>query len=230
MENIVEKIKKLLALSANNNSPEEAALAASRAQELMVKYAIEQDALQPSERVVEPIETETITTDYNRLPTWHAILAYVLAPSFFCRSFYHRGSQYMKARIYFVGRKSDRAACISTYNYLMAEIVRLAEIEWAKQPAEYHVHGKRWKTSFFDGVCATIRLRLGQNMKRLSDDNAGTAIVLVNKQKEVDDFMAENHKLRSSNAQRTVNGDGYKAGLAAGEKLNLGARNKQLTA
>jgi hypothetical protein len=227
MENIVEKIKKLLALSENNNSPEEAALAASRAQELMVKYAIEQDALQPAQRVVEIIKSYILQTDYNRLPTWHALLAYVLAPSFFCRSFFTRGGKYSKAIIYFVGRESDYTSLVLTYSYLKADIERLCDAAWAKLPAEYSVHGKHWKASFYDGVCNTIRMRLDVNIKRLAADNAGTAIVLANKQKEVDDFVEANHKLRQSGSSRNISQDGYTAGVAAGHALNLGARSSK---
>jgi hypothetical protein len=119
---------------------------------------------------------------------------------------------------------------MATYDYLKTEIARLCELEWAKQPADFHVHGKRWKTSFYDGCCRTISERLSENLQRLSDDNAGTAIVLVNKQKEVDDFVKQNHSLRESNASRSVDGSGFAAGREAGKTLNLGPRNKQLAA
>ena len=228
--NIVEKIKKLLALSQSSNA-NEAALAASRAQELMVKYAIDEAALQPSERTNEPIESETVVSEYNRLPTWHALLAYILAPSFFCRSFYGRGSKYSKACIYYVGRKSDRESLIATYNFLKAEIEKMAEIGWAKQPEEIRVHGKRWKTSFYEGVCVTVKARLQTTMAQLVADNSNTAIVLADKQKAVDDFVSANHKLAKSSRSNTVDTSGYTAGVVAGHSLNLGARaSKQLTA
>jgi len=228
--NIVEKIKKLLALAESSNA-NEAALAASRAQELMVKYAIEEAALAPEQRTIEPIGTEVITTDYKLMPIWHALLAYVLAPSFFCRSFYHKGGKYAKASIYIVGTPTDRAACIATYNVLKHDIEKMAAIEWAKVPAEFAVHGRRWKTAFYDGVCTTIRIRLGDSIKALAADNAGTAIVLANKQKAVDDYTNENHNLTSGGAARKIDASGYVAGVKAGHALNLSNRNtKQLAA
>jgi Protein of unknown function (DUF2786) len=228
--NIVEKIKKLLALAESSNA-NEAALAASRAQELMVKYAIEEAALAPEQRTVEVIGTEIITTDYKLMPIWHALLAYVLAPSFFCRSFYHKGGKWSKAAIYMVGTPTDRAACIATYNVLKHDIEKMAAIEWAKQPEEFAVHGRRWKTSFYDGVCATIRVRLTDDLKALAADNTGTAIVLADKQKAVNDYTNEHHNLKSGGSARNVDASGFAAGVKAGNALNLSKRNtKQLVA
>jgi hypothetical protein len=229
--NIVEKIKKLLALSESSNA-NEAALAAQRAQELMVKYAIDEAALAPAERVVEAIESERIQTDYNRIPSWRPLLAYVLAPSFFCRSFFTRGSKWSKAALYFVGRTSDRASLILTYNILATQIEKMADAGWAQVNKEFtEIHGKRWKAAFYEGVCRTVESRLTMNRRQLAIDNANTAIVLSNKDKEIEEYLKANHSLKSSGRSRNVDSDGFKAGVQAGHTLNLGARNtKQLSA
>jgi hypothetical protein len=212
----VEKIRKLLALAQSGN-PNEAALAASRARELMVIYAVEESQLTPSER--EPIETEGLNLGKKRIPHWEALLSYVLAPSFFCRSFYTKGSD-----IFVVGRKSDREALIATFWYLKNEIMKMSERAWANQPSYTAVHGKTWKTGFNEGCVRTIKERLGQDQAALVADNTGTALVLVQRQKETDTWVEENLKLRTSMARRTVNPSGYSEGRVAGNALNLSKR------
>jgi hypothetical protein len=212
---IVARIKKLLALAQSDNA-NEAALAASRARELMVQHAISEAQLTPSER--EPIETEGLNLGKKRIPHWEALLSYVLAPSFFCRSFYTKGSD-----IYVVGRKSDREALIATFWYLRNEIKKMSDAAWARQDGQY-VHGKTWKTGFNEGCVRTIKERLGQDQAALVADNTGTALVLVQRQKETDTWVEENLKLRTSMARRTVNPSGYNEGRVAGNALNLSKR------
>ena len=218
----VQKIRKLLALAQSGN-PHEAALAASRARELMVTYAIEEAQLLPQDR--EPIATEGLNVDSKRIPHWEALLCYILAPSFFCRSFYTRGSD-----IHVVGRKSDREALIATFWYLRNEIKRMSANAWAQQPSYTTVHGKTWKTGFNEGCVRTIKERLGQDQLALVADNTHTALVLVKRQQETDEWVEENMKLRTSMARRTVNPSGYGAGRQAGHALDLSKRAGASTA
>jgi hypothetical protein len=221
---IVEKIKKLLALSESPDA-NEAALAAQRAQELMIKYAIEESQIKPEERKVEAIQTFTCDMGTFKLANWKALLAYILAPNFFCRSFFQRGGKNGHAIIYFVGTKSDFEVAWATYVALSAEVERMAQVAFDKLPGNFGIHGKTWKTAFYDGVCYTINERLSKNLAQLSADNAGTAIVVANKGKAVDDFVNENHNIKKNNSSRKVVASGYVAGQQAGHALDLGARS-----
>jgi hypothetical protein len=212
----VEKIRKLLALAQSGN-PNEAALAAARARELMVQYAIDEAQLLPQDR--EPISTESLNVGSKKIPHWEALLSYILAPHFFCRSFYTRGSD-----IHVVGRKSDREACIATFWYLRNEIKRMSALAWGREPAENTVHGKTWKTGFNEGCVRTIKERLEGEKNLLASDNTGTALVLAQRQQETDDYVAENMKLRTSLAKRRVSPSGFHAGRQAGHALNLEKR------
>jgi hypothetical protein len=222
---IVAKIKKLLALAQSDNA-NEAALAASRARELMVQHAISEAQLTPSER--EPIETEGLNLGKKRIPHWEALLSYVLAPSFFCRSFYTKGSD-----IYVVGRKSDREALIATFWYLRNEIKKMSDKAWAGKPTDFYAHGKTWKVGFNEGCVRTIKERLGQDQAALMADNTGTALVLSQRQQETDAWVEQNLKLRTSMARRNINHSGYSEGRQAGHALDLSKRagaSKALTA
>lgn len=216
---IVEKIQKLLRLAQSSN-PNEAALAAAKAQELMVKYAVEEaDLAQRQGNKAEPIEVERFNLGYKRIPLWLPILAQAISKSFFCRMFYYKYC----GDIAIVGRKTDREIMRATFDYLRYELERMCEKDFAAYSGG--AHGKTWKASFYRGACDTISTRLSENMKKLSDDNAGTAIVLVNRAKDVDEYVEENIQTRKSQSvRRKVSAEGYYSGVAAGNKVGLEAR------
>lgn len=212
---ILEKIKKLLALATSSN-PNEAALAAQRAQELMVKYAVEESQLAGSEHVKEEIGRAILGTPYKNVSKWKALLARALSPAFFCRAFF-----IAKVGIVIIGRPTDREALKATFNCLEHDIEKMAAAAWAKASAEYPGHGKSWKNAFYYGVCQTIKDRISVNTKALS--TGSTAIVLANRQKEVDEYVDQHHKLTKA-APISISSHGYTAGQVAGHALNLGAR------
>lgn len=223
MDKILEKIRKLLNITtANGATPEEAANAAARAQEIMVKYAIEESELIKSgQKADEKVETKPIGLKGQRINRWKALLAYVFAPSFFCRSFFTPGGD-----IWVVGRATDREILIATWECLVYEIQKMAAAEWEKQKRFTEVHGKRWKDSFYQGVCAVINQRLTKNTCDIvnKDDTGSTAIILANRQDAVVKYMEEKHDNLKKSAKKTADVTGYVAGVAAGSKLDLSGR------
>lgn len=184
-ERIVDKIRKLLSLAQSDN-PHEAALAAQRAQELMIEHAVSEDRVRGAdgkEANAEPIAAETLWdysgrktwnagTSYektyavsSKIPEWHVSLAGAMARSFLCRIYYTPGRS-----ITMVGRTSAREAFAATWAFVRGEVQRLCDQEWetGKAPGE---HGRRWKTAFCAGAVSTISERLRENMRRLE---AGT--------------------------------------------------------
>lgn len=227
MSAIESKIKKLLELSRSDN-PHEAAAAAARAQELMLKYAVDEEALRAAGQgeAAEPVVTIPLRRGTTKIPSWEPTLCAHLARSMTCRVFYTKGVD-----IYVVGRKSMAEAVIATFYHLRGEIVRMAEKGWdAAKGTIPGLHGRTWKRSFYNGANSTIHLRLDDAKRKLVADTSGMAIVLFNREKEVDDFMKSNFKLRSSHDNRwATNAHGYQSGQKAGWGLNLNAQTtKQL--
>jgi hypothetical protein len=220
MDKIVEKIKKLLALSRSDNE-HEAATALAMAQELMVQYAVEESQLEEKTGVHEKIGTTRVGLDTKRVGHWEAGLAQVLAPAFFCRSFYMRGTD-----IFVVGRKSDCDVCIATFFFIRGEAVRLADRAWNNFDSHQRmlVNGKRWKNGYYEGLIRTIHERLTANLKRLSEDNKGTALMVVNRQLAVQNYMDNVVKPTSSRQTRAVETSGYQQGRRDGHAISLEGR------
>ena len=108
-EDIVEKIKKLLALAddSKNNSDEEAKAAMLKAQALMAKYDISVEEVEEQEEPEYAHEMCEHKWDYAyRIP-----LAHVLSENFRCKT-YCRGK-----RIVFMGHPSDAKICKATFEF-----------------------------------------------------------------------------------------------------------------
>jgi hypothetical protein len=224
--NIADKIRKLLALAQSSN-PHEAALAAARAQELMIRYAIEESEIagQPG-AVVEEVGVEAMGASSKGSAHWSAILAEAMSRSFFCRTYRSPGVD-----IFVVGRKMDREAFRATWSYLTAEIDRMAASAYRKDLAPSFMRGAKlaayctkWKRGFSVGAAVTVQERLASALKLLVADNSGTAIVLANRQKDVDGYCSTKLSIRTSRPGRPVNASGFEQGKRAGWALNLDKR------
>ena len=109
-EKIIEKIKKVLELSRNNPSEEEAKAAALKAQELMAQYHIsmqEVDDVQDIENIVEEI------VNVGTGSKWKFKLANVVSRNFRCKHFF-----YGRSMIVFYGYETDAKIAAETFKYL----------------------------------------------------------------------------------------------------------------
>jgi hypothetical protein len=162
---VIDRVRKLLTLAERSGSPAEAALAATRAQELIAEHRLAEADLSiaggedvPDERVIE----EQIEGEYARrkAQAWRVTLAGVLARSFGCKIYYWQKS----SRIQAIGRESDVQTLRYVQGYLSLEIQRLTEIEWAKMKARCDggelPQPTRWRNSFRLGAVDAVRQKL----------------------------------------------------------------------
>lgn len=115
-ENIIEKIKGLLALAdeSRNNSEEEAKAAMLKAQQLMAKYDVSAEEVEGQEEEQYAHEMCEHKWDYAfRVP-----LASILAKNFRCMMYCHG------KRIVFMGHPSDAKICRATFEFAYQFIMR----------------------------------------------------------------------------------------------------------
>lgn len=110
-ENIIAKIKKLLALAANNPSEEEAKSAALKAQELLAQYHIDMKQVEN----LDLDRVEEIEESFVEVPSkkWKYRLAIIVAKNFRC-AVHILGVNL----IVFFGHKTDVAVAAETFKYL----------------------------------------------------------------------------------------------------------------
>lgn len=149
---IVEKIKKLLAM-AKNGTEHEAALAATRAAELMSKYQIEEATIRlDTGREAEPITEESLDKSTKKKVAWKGTIASGLCSAFGTKMWWHG------AEIVIYGRKSALQTVNYMYAYLCAEVERLAgEVYATLRPKD---NPRTWLNAFRLGAASTISNRL----------------------------------------------------------------------
>lgn len=148
----LEKAKKLLRLSQSSN-PHEAALAASRAQEIIDRFKIEKFTLEFEDDKTAPAPDEPIRNfagdpldNSGRSETWKIRLAQTIAAQNQCKLYLSRG-------ICIIGRPSDATAVRYLFAWLSREIERLAQDHCAG-------YGRNYFNNFRIGAAETVALRL----------------------------------------------------------------------
>jgi len=252
-ESVIEKITKLLALSENNPSVNEAAAAAAMAQKLMLEHKLSLSELEMDAEEDEPvIEHDVLRDEGGRSPRqWKITLLCAIAANNFCRTVYwsarfHVGDnkhlnhgRMQRGKMVVFGKKSDVDTVLYLYAWLVREVESLskkAKQELYNSGADEEVESIRtWADSFRKGCSSTISLKLYLQRKRQEAEikaQAGaacTALVRVDKQeKEVDRYIKSKYKIRSSAPSFSADEEAYEAGQRAAQSIDLNPGAKKL--
>jgi len=216
LQDIVEKIKKLLLLSESSNE-NEAALAAAKAAELMLKYSISQSSLHIEEDK-EDVEFFIFEdNDKKNKVQWKGGLAYSIAEFFNCFVYWSNQD------LYFIGRESDKNAVLYLYKAISNQIEELAYKFWVKEGIRSGIHGKSWNNSFKLGCVINIANRFKDKKKEIFDEfkRENTDLTVYNSvQRQV-----LNKKQELSLKQSPVKASSKEAfisGTIAGNSVNIG--------
>lgn len=226
MSEIVEKIRKLLAVARNTSgaSENEQAQAMKLAQALMVKHGIE-----TVEEDLKKIGTGSIISELDK--PYHHIIAHAVGKLYGCRPlFEHRGGRFQ-----YVGREDTRQAAELTVNYVCDQIDLLYRNGLPKglsQPER-----SKWRKDF-KKTCA---LRVGQRVEEMIKDTKSTveatgctelAIIEHRKQLEleVNDFLRNMGAKTRSTSIKTNLSEASRKGYEAGDKVQVhhGVSSNQL--
>lgn len=246
---MVEKIRRLLKLAESPNI-HEATAAAQKAQELLVKYNIDQAEVEAASGEKSPYGTKE---EYPQGPgayfTWKAHLAHQVARSTFCKAVRttHKGAV---PYVTFIGKQHNIEASVYLWTYLMREIERLALEAWriVGQYEGKEVYNRRtrtmewkdasrttWVRDFCLAAARSVGERLAEQMEEQKAD-AGTMALIVVSQAELDaatrkafpslgsvhiTFSTSTAAQRGTLAGRTI---GLRQGVGAG----AGGANRQI--
>lgn len=230
---IVEKVRALLELAKSDNV-HEAALAATRAQNLMLKYQLSAACLEDGPA---PVERTAVQADSGkkRACMWQAMLATVLGKHLHVQVVYVIGTD----RIDAIGRGPDVAA-MALYHWVRGQLERAASVAWATcNRALQRLDGGRvrFTDTFMRGARETIdeRMRAQRRAIVAHESDPGTALVRLDAygdqaaaaiQKWRDDA-----DLRTRTTSRRVPSAGagaYEAGRSAGQGVGLSPNSRSL--
>lgn len=183
---ILERIKKLLAMAADVSSPNEAAIAADRAQKLMQQYNIENAA-----SILVDLEDDTCverfdTTDFKvssrrpstSVPSWASRLAVNVSRLYDCevRITPATGGP-GHVQISFYGYHTDLVACQWTYQFLIATIRRFNKA--ARVNLTNRAVLNSYREGLVHGIVANIKEMI-ETKEAVASTNTGLMVVKKN--------------------------------------------------
>jgi len=217
-QDVLRKITKLLALAGDDCNEHEASRAAIQARKLMAKFDIEMREIEGPGSADKKVE-ETIGTKQS-YHAWEIDLAsmmkYFLPVEVLVKANY-RGQK----RPAFIGHGADVEVVMHMYEYLRKTIWRLGR----------KMENSRATRSFCVGATQTIYHRLYENhmeeqRKAQQDEKSDEgcyALICVDKQKEIQNYMAETYPDLSYMKKRKTDVDmnAYMQGRLAGKNISL---------
>ncbi len=223
-KNIVEKIKKLLALATSSNENESTA-AAEKASLLLAQYNLSLADLGPNHQE-EIDETDVETT--SKFVTWKMILLSGIAEANCCNAMRnsYTGSMFL------VGTSTNLIVCKHLYEYLNSAIERRAKYR------KGNGRGLAYLNAFRVGCATRLRQRLleqKQEMERSGIPGEGNAAatpgIVVrsmferNQQAIFDYLESKGAKVRTRSGAQISSEAGYNSGYEVGDRISL---NKQV--
>lgn len=224
IEKVIDRVRKLLALSTSANE-HEAAAAAARAADLMREHQLEEAQMRvddPNAGPASPIDVETVDGGGARKNYWKGTIASACARSVGARMYWH-GPQ-----VRMFGRQDAIRTASYLFQYLANEVNRLADEHWAV--IGFHADGSRaWKNAFRLGAATTIGNRLDATRAEFEKAQAveastETALTLVRRDdlEVADKYKTFSGGFRSARGPSFSSGEGFSRGRSAGESVALG--------
>ena len=225
MENVAEKIRKLLAKASSNNE-HEASAALLKARELMAKYKIDERSVQdaaPRENVLNhrKYEEESYSAVRN---TWFIRLSQTIAENHCCARYSNSITGRTTYYTVFTGLDDDPAAALEIFSYAVQHIhsqvkeygryIREAGIYPA---AEIKDRIRTWEASYADGFTRGLSAKYAEQVKQ---DSSGSLALMVVQPAEVKDFMGTLRRRNLRCRDNGANENASRAGFTAGYTFN----------
>lgn len=211
---IIEKIRKLLALS-NSSNEHEAALAAAHAQRLLAEHNL---AMADIETTRKPDKADTIETAAPKtMPKWVRHLTAGVSSAFDCRAIHHPAN----GKLTFIGVGADVQIAVYTFSYLDRSLRMLCS-SYMKQHAVGTVtnrHRELMRQSYYLGAVSTINRMLAAQKKE-TPVTAGALVPI--KEGLIKQAMGEIGNIRTMHSRRSyINSGAYEQGQADGTRLSV---------
>lgn len=217
-QRILERIRKLLALSSSSN-PNEAAAAAAAAQRLMLEHRIEsiEMGVQPGE-----VHREHYGTRERRASPWRDLVLSALAYANSCRVIRERDGSPDGHQRWIIGRTEDMAAVRYLDQYVCNEVDRLCAEESGRHDRVMCYRPTRAESNAFKLGCAdTIAKRIRAERDRISIKRApGAALAKLEVTRELAQQIME-CKLEPEPVPEVVETAAFHRGRAAGKQVQL---------
>lgn len=223
---LFKKVKKLLKLAESANE-HEAALAASRAADILEKYNLDMAGMDMEH---DEIGENGVKLKSTKPAGWMESLLFTVAATYFCSTIVHGKGQYT-----IVGSKADIEVARYTFDYLYGMVDRLADA-YMEEKAEDWSEGrwnqdgetkKKVRYAYSRGVVNTVRSKLFEIQENRKDDRSDKGQkcrdLVVVKDGEIRKYVdCKWGKLRTKKTSKTVGSkSAFESGKVDGKKVNI---------
>lgn len=232
---ILEKIAKLKAhaeSAKNIGSEAEAEAFATMMQTLLIKHKLSLTDLEYANyEKDDPVGTHRI--DYTKYPefkvkhsrvAWAESLASIVAEAHFCKILVAPRSN----KLWLVGREQDAQIAEYMIMTLTRNVEKIADKAYVKYFYACRDQGRvedarGYRASFLKGFVSRLRVRYQEELKREESTTSTALIRLTGAMTVVNEFIKKNYTQSASavRGREGYNGDGYRDGRAAADKVNL---------
>ena len=219
LDTILERVRKLLALSSSSN-PAEAAAAAAKAQELLLEYNLSMDQLgeaKTSSRVGHIVFEAPRPKNEGK---WRAALISGVGRCHFCKV--------IDGHTYFtlIGQKEDMEVTREVYNWLVGQILYLGPLAYKASLTEDRK--PTFLRSFYYGAAVIICNRLTLEWEKLTGQRDDSRALVVRRSQQAQDYMDENFRTKKAAKTHYSSLAGFNSGYQAGKGINLDGRGRKL--
>lgn len=222
---VIDKVRKLLALGGSDNE-HEAALAVQRAGELLTRYRLDFDALAEDEGLAH----RTINTGGRTLPAHRKAICSILESCFavrvICASTYDPLTDQVFKTIELLGREEETAIAEHCHHFLENRL----QILWERNRRAFAGNSRIAKKSYYLGVLAGFRETLERSRPKAAPTAPGPRQAAdlparreLQARQRLDEFVAFRFpRLRQMRGKATaMHGEAYRQAMAEGRELTL---------
>lgn len=221
---LIDRMKKLLAMSQDKGSENEAMLAAKRLHIMLAKHNISMTELDNNE---ETVDSDSI--ELNSRP-WVRTVSHYVAKLYFCKVYYQTHSN-TKASYFFIGTEANRTFALHIFKLIVSTIIREAN---AESRAVYGKNNCSFVNSFWKGAKYRIGCRCEELIQMakegsLQDEDGTNLPALLSTYEMMDigneEFLNSQDDLdlkKDTRKQKGANNhEGFQRGKAAGDRVQL---------
>mgnify|MGYP001616368965 FL=1 len=221
LDTILERVRKLLALSTSSN-PAEAAAAAAKAQALLLEYNLSMDQIGEAKTASRTTHHTFLEPRPKNEGKWRAALIAGVGRCHFCKVID------ANPNFILIGQKEDMEVTREVYAWLVGQILHLGPETY--KTAVTTARKPTYLRSFYYGAATTICQRLNLEWTKLTGQRDDSMALVVRRAEQAQSYMDENFRTKSAPKARFSSIAGYRAGAEAGKAINIDGRGRKLEA
>jgi hypothetical protein len=221
-EELMTTIKNLLALSSSPNE-HEAALAAQRIQEILLKHNLDLAEITAQEED-SGYKRADVDLKVKQNVIWRKVLINVVAINNFCRVLDWNGT----TKVSIVGKQYNIEVVQYLYTYLDRAVTQVANAEWkklagsaSKMQAPTGEWKNPWNHAFCRGAVTRLSARLAEARKRAMEEPNAMALIVVSGREVQAAFEREFPRQRPGKVSQPTNQKAWLAGFDAAGGIGL---------